>query len=431
VTDACEQCGHCTAACTSNVRVHDEVREYGMVVDPGCMKCMDCVSVCPNDALYFGFGRPSQLKGAPRSARPRPHYDLTAAEEVVLALVFVAAFLAWRGIYGMVPMLMAAGLAGILTFLVWKAWRTLRDANVRLHRFQLRQRGAWTRGGALLVAAVGVVIVLTVHSGAVSALRTVAEFHDGQVTVPRSVIFSEVPPQLSEPMIRHADAALRAYGRIRGIGDGGIALIGTAEVESRIAWLHSCKLQFAEAERILRRLEERHGRDEQVTLEIAELLHMQIQPEKAEAYLRETVAAEPGFTRAFDALAVIMERDGRFRQAIDVCRTGLEHNPENLLLLRRLSLLLVDHDDVEEGIAVIRRTLEIEPNSPYGIFVLSNALLDLDEADEVPALVRRAIELAPDDVQAYAQASYIMTRMGRTDEAAAYEQEAREIAERR
>ena len=22
---------------------------YGMVVDPGCMKCMDCVSVCPND----------------------------------------------------------------------------------------------------------------------------------------------------------------------------------------------------------------------------------------------------------------------------------------------------------------------------------------------------------------------------------------------
>ena len=36
----------------------------GMVVDPGCMKCMDCVSVCPNDALYFGFGPlPIGLKG--------------------------------------------------------------------------------------------------------------------------------------------------------------------------------------------------------------------------------------------------------------------------------------------------------------------------------------------------------------------------------
>ena len=59
VTDDCNECGHCTAACTSNVIVHAEVKEFGMVVDPGCMKCMDCISVCPNDALYFGFGRPA------------------------------------------------------------------------------------------------------------------------------------------------------------------------------------------------------------------------------------------------------------------------------------------------------------------------------------------------------------------------------------
>jgi ferredoxin len=55
------------ATCTSNVLVHAEVKQYGMVVDPGCMKCMDCVSVCPNDALYFGFGKPTLL--APKSKR--------------------------------------------------------------------------------------------------------------------------------------------------------------------------------------------------------------------------------------------------------------------------------------------------------------------------------------------------------------------------
>ena len=64
VTDDCEHCGHCTAACTSNVRVHEEVEAYGMVVDPGCMKCMDCVATCPNDALYLGAGRPAISVGA-------------------------------------------------------------------------------------------------------------------------------------------------------------------------------------------------------------------------------------------------------------------------------------------------------------------------------------------------------------------------------
>jgi ferredoxin/Flp pilus assembly protein TadD len=59
VTDACQQCGKCTVACSSNVRVHQEVRDFGAVIDPGCMKCLDCVSACPNDALYVGFGAPA------------------------------------------------------------------------------------------------------------------------------------------------------------------------------------------------------------------------------------------------------------------------------------------------------------------------------------------------------------------------------------
>ncbi len=80
VTDACNQCGHCTATCTSNVLVHAEVREFKMVVDPGCMKCMDCISVCPNDALYFGFGKPTIA--APKSNAIPRNYSLTWPEEI-------------------------------------------------------------------------------------------------------------------------------------------------------------------------------------------------------------------------------------------------------------------------------------------------------------------------------------------------------------
>ncbi|MGQ0721669.1 MAG: 4Fe-4S binding protein, partial [Candidatus Eiseniibacteriota bacterium] len=109
VTDACNGCGHCTAVCTSNVRVHENVREFGMVVDPGCMKCQDCVSVCPNDALYFGFGKPAVGAGKPRGRGLTRVYDLAPREEAAAALSFLVVLLCFRGLYDAVPLLMAVG----------------------------------------------------------------------------------------------------------------------------------------------------------------------------------------------------------------------------------------------------------------------------------------------------------------------------------
>ena len=134
VTPACNQCGHCTATCTSNVLVHAEVKQYGMVVDPGCMKCMDCVSVCPNDALYFGFGKPTIL--VPKSDAIRRTYSLTWPEEIAGALVFLGSFLAVRGVYALVPFLMALGCAAVTTFLTLKMWRLIRARELSLLPFQ-------------------------------------------------------------------------------------------------------------------------------------------------------------------------------------------------------------------------------------------------------------------------------------------------------
>ena len=124
VTDACNQCGHCTATCTSNVIVHAEVKTYGMVVDPGCMKCMDCVSVCPNDALYFGFGRPAVALPQPAPKR----HPLTWPEELLGAAVFVLSYWAVWDVYQLVPMLMALGWAAITSFVVLTTVRLLSGA---------------------------------------------------------------------------------------------------------------------------------------------------------------------------------------------------------------------------------------------------------------------------------------------------------------
>jgi len=162
VTDACEGCGHCTAVCTSNVRVHLEVKEHGMVVDAGCMKCLDCVSSCPKEALYFGFGK---LPGS--AQRARRSYDFTWAEELLLAGVFLGAAYAFRGLYGLVPLLLAVGLALLVAGLTVVLVRLVTRRELRFQHLVLRSGGRVTVAGGACAAVALVALGASVHSGLV------------------------------------------------------------------------------------------------------------------------------------------------------------------------------------------------------------------------------------------------------------------------
>jgi polyferredoxin len=161
VTDACNQCGHCTAVCTSNVLVHSEVKQYGMVVDSGCMKCMDCVSVCPNDALYFGFGKPAIVV----AKTTKKNYSLTWTEELIGATVFLASFLAVWDVYQLVPMLMALGIATITTFLALRLLKLLRTSDLFFYHFNLKSAGGIKKAGWLFLSFGLLWIGLNAHSG--------------------------------------------------------------------------------------------------------------------------------------------------------------------------------------------------------------------------------------------------------------------------
>ncbi len=213
VTDACEGCGHCTAVCTSNVNVAREVREYGMVVDPGCMKCLDCVSVCPNDALYVGAGVPAILAkkrtkdptktpAAAKAAfdwgrlavsaafsfgalsiflwhdgtwelrftaiiwvfsfaamfvfrgKARGRADHTLAEEVAMSAVFLASMGSFRGLFDGVPFLFALGISAILGWWSVELARMFYKPDVRMQRTTLKRAGRWTLAGGIFALTV-------------------------------------------------------------------------------------------------------------------------------------------------------------------------------------------------------------------------------------------------------------------------------------
>lgn len=171
VTDACHQCGQCTAHCTSNVQVHAEVRDFGMVVDPGCMKCMDCVSVCPNDALYFGLKRRPDSKDKVHSLpilsppkKSKKQFDYRLREELLgLAIVGFTVF-ALRTLYDIIPLLLSVALGVITAFLTLQLWRGFQRRDHRIQRIQLKRNRQFTKIGRITVVLILAWFAFLMHS---------------------------------------------------------------------------------------------------------------------------------------------------------------------------------------------------------------------------------------------------------------------------
>lgn len=306
VTDACEHCGHCTAVCSSNVRVHEEVRDYGMVVDPGCMKCMDCVSVCPNDALYFGFG-PIALGARPRVERPAPRrLDLTLGEEIACALLFLGAFFAFRGLYGgLIPMLFAVGIAGCTTFVLWKAWCVLGDRDCRFHRFQLRRGGGITRWGAAWLASCALLLALTLHS----MLVQYHAWRGGSLADDASR--AGATPEAQQ-------AAGRALGHLLKAdswSEGGLGLLGSAPVALTRARLHLLRGEWAECERLLRRGIDLGGPSDRLVSDLGRVMLMTRPVEDVIEHYRSALDADPQYNLTRAALAALLDETGRGDEA--------------------------------------------------------------------------------------------------------------------
>ena len=168
VSDACKGCGHCTASCSSNVRVHEEVARFGAIRDQNCMKCLDCVSVCPEGALSYRFGKSGFFKRLGEwKRRTRRAYDFSWPEEIGLLVLFLAALYAFRGLYGMVPFLLSIGIAVIVACAAVVSWRLLRRGELRFRERPLKTSGRFTRTGLLVALLIGVLLAFTFHSGLV------------------------------------------------------------------------------------------------------------------------------------------------------------------------------------------------------------------------------------------------------------------------
>jgi tetratricopeptide (TPR) repeat protein/ferredoxin len=380
VNDDCEQCGHCTATCTSNVRVHEEVRLYGMVVDPGCMKCTDCISVCPKGALRYAFAMPAFLKGKPAKPRAR-RYDLSVPEELFVAGIAAASVLVFRNLYNGPPLLLSVGLAGITALAALKAWHLLRRPGVRLQSLELKVSGRVTRSGRVFAAATAVWLLFGAHSAFAQWHRawgrhalglTEVSREDGLSGAFRSKTYSPAHDRELARAFRHLSLADR------------FGLVPVVDVKLGLAWCRilSGDLDGAaeDARSALRRAPDNDDlRRNLADIEAArggELVESGRLEEAARAYEASLAVAPDAAARRFN-YGGVLRRLGRNDDAIAQLTIARRLAPDDADVCVELGLAHAAIGDTVGAIEALERAIMLNPHSPEARLHLPGLIREL------------------------------------------------------
>lgn len=358
VTDACNQCGHCTATCTSNVLVHAEVKQYGMVVDPGCMKCMDCISVCPNDALYFGFGKPSL--GVPKTI-PK-NYSLTWPEELAAVIVFFVSFMAVWDVYQLVAMLMALGIATITTFLALRTWKLFQTQDSAFYRYVLRSGGKIQRAGWVFLAFAVLWIGLNIHSGWVRYHERAGAVAFESVRIPDELALAHSDPAqwLNPSDRRNIDDGKEHFHAAR---NGG--LFTNNEALSKLAWLE----------------------------------YLSGSTEQGVALLATASEHQEGQTRALSMYyrGAVLNRLGRPEEALQDLDRALAEAPNLILALEERGESFWRLSRGEEAVAAWSEALRRNARLPLANSFLAGAAAEMGRPDDAAGYEKEADSYAPND----------------------------------
>ncbi len=379
----CESCGHCTAACTSGVRVHEELERHGMVVNPGCLKDLDCVAACPNGAVGFAFRKPPGLRSFGSMRRTRLAWDYSLGEELLLLVACGATIVITRGLYETIPFLMSLALGGIAAFGFVHALRTLRSAR--------RAASKPVVYGLVLPGA-----LLLVHSGWIrweeSRGLAALEARDG------------------------ARAALHLERRAQ------FGLVSTGTLERARAHAAEMTGDLPRAEQLLLAERQRNGGEFQTTYQLARVLAASGRVDEAAALLQAIVDTpiQAGHTMdrsadvAADAAVVlgnILAEAGDCARAERSLRRALDLRPGRSDALYTLGVLLCAGGRTAEGRVLFQRAVDGGARDADLCNNLGRLMLDAGELAPARVQLERALEIDPQHAAARSNLELVLERL--------------------
>jgi polyferredoxin/Flp pilus assembly protein TadD len=391
VTDACNECGHCTAACTSNVLVHAEVKQYGMVVDQGCMKCMDCISVCPNDALYFGFGKPAVAVAKTLTK----NYSLTWPEEALAATLFIASFLAVWDVYQVVPMLMALGIAAVTTFLALRTLKLFRAKDQSFYRSVLKSSGTIQKAGWAFAGFAMVWIGFNAHSGWIRYNEKVGAIAFQGLQIPDELALAQAnPARWLSPTDRTNIAAGKKH--LNTAVENG--LLTNIEVLPKLAWFEYLSGNTVQSVILLSKAAEiQHGQAKSLSLYYrGSILNRLGRYQEALSSLDQALIERPDLVTAHEEKGESLWKLGREKEAIAAWKDAVGLNAVLPLANYMLAGAAASADELEAAAGYESQADRSTPADPLFHWMVGLRLQNVGMYELAEKHFGRAIQLNPE-----------------------------------
>jgi tetratricopeptide (TPR) repeat protein len=121
-------------------------------------------------------------------------------------------------------------------------------------------------------------------------------------------------------------------------------------------------------------------------------------------HLTEALRLKPDFTPARQARGWVLQREGKWQEALPDLKSVVEHEPRNPMALLLLGRTYLELERPDEAIGYLRRARELAPEHAGVLKQLHRALLRLGEGQEAMAALEKLKAIPPDRSSVKAQA---------------------------
>jgi tetratricopeptide (TPR) repeat protein/NAD-dependent dihydropyrimidine dehydrogenase PreA subunit len=389
----CNQCGLCTAACNSHILVHKEIDKFGKVVDSNCLKDLDCIQACPENALKFGFTKPAFGKSLGKTNQRE--FDFTVREDIFLGVSALVYMIIFRGLYDSVPFLLAIGISIILSLCTVYALRMFKQEFVRVNQFVLKHSNKLTTQGKWYLTFFSLVLVLTIHSGFVHYHSYTGDkvYHEILLSQNSSNI-NVLSPLLSKAQY-HLEAAYN-YG-----------IYSPASLNRQLASLYLTTGRIKEAKEQLKKMLDALPEDYEAHLRYAKILISENNDLLALQHLQLILGNSRGETkndaiiRSNSALMVgqLKEQEKNIAAAIALFRKALIENTDNADAMLALGIASIRFGNFDEGEKNLLKAEKYFKSSYSLQNSLSVLYLRTKKYNKALIHMMKMLEISPNDIE--------------------------------